>query len=412
MFLCHGSRLFGGKTFLAGLLAVVRMIFKRAEVFIMGGSEDQTAQMRQYIKSESEHTEGIWWNYKRAPRHLLGDITNDTVKLKNGASVTALPASSKAVRSKHGTDLLVDELDEAEWSVFTSALGQTYQGKRNINPITLMTSTWQYPDKSMALAMDEAELKGWSVYEWCYRETHSSVGGHVSDADLERKKGEMTDLQWRNEVELHRPEAGDLIFTPGVMDFLFAQPDAGSPLRDQIGIDYEFIKPSSGDFFYTGADWAKSQDFTVISTFMENPDGPDRLACWAMRQKEPWPIMINYLNKRVGEYGLPASFDGTGMGGQMIEDHLQVAAHPFDFARRRELHQNYSDYITACESGEFLLPPIPHLKKVYERLTREQVYESTRQSKKNHTPDAFVANALAYHAKTIGAMELLMGPAW
>jgi len=41
-FVCHGSRLFGGKTFLQGLLACTRMILLGAECYILGGSKDQT----------------------------------------------------------------------------------------------------------------------------------------------------------------------------------------------------------------------------------------------------------------------------------------------------------------------------------------------------------------------------------
>jgi len=101
------------------------------------------------------------------------------------------------------------------------------------------------------------------------------------------------------------------------------------------------------------------------------------------------------------------------MAGDMIEDNILVDAEPFDFSRRKQLHEMYSSFITAIENGEYRLPNIPHLRRKFDLLTRGQVYESTRVSKKNHTPDVFVALALARYAEQNGTFgELLMGRAW
>lgn len=105
-------------------------------------------------------------------------------------------------------------------------------------------------------------------------------------------------------------------------------------------------------------------------------------------------------------------FDGTGMAGDMIEDHLQVTSEPFDFSRRRELHESYSSLITGIESGDYRLPNIPYLRKKFELLTRGQVYLSSKTSKKYHTPDPFVAMALARKAQLEGTQQLQMGRAW
>jgi hypothetical protein len=64
-FVCHGSRLFGGKTFLQGLLACARMILLGAECHILGGSTDQTAathsrrSSRARLKSASSSSSGV-----------------------------------------------------------------------------------------------------------------------------------------------------------------------------------------------------------------------------------------------------------------------------------------------------------------------------------------------------------------
>jgi hypothetical protein len=415
-FVCHGSRLFGGKTFLEGLLATARMVLKGAECFVLGGSKDQTTQMREYLFQTSARTRGVWWDWPRAPKHLIGQITTDTIKLKNGAKVTALAASQKETRSKHGTDLIGDEVDEMDWDVLKSAFGQTIR-RKDVAPLTFLASTWQHPEGTLMKVFDHAEQSGWGVYQWCYRETHVSAGGHVTDEDLDAKRREMTEGDWQNEVELQRPASDELIFSRETIEFTFDDRYYGydtpnGNFTDGVGHDYILIPPNEGDAFYSGTDWAKRQDFTIINTMIENHNGPDLLAAWCMRQKEPWPIMFEHHNSRIRQYGGPSIFDGTGMAGDMIEDHLTVDSRPFDFSKRKELHEAYSSLITAIESGEYRLPNIPYLRKKFELLTRGQVYESTRTSKKNHTPDPFVALALARKAQLEGTFQILMGRAW
>lgn len=407
-FLLLGSRLFAGKTFLAGLLAKTRMVLKSADVYILGGSEDQAKTMQQYIKGEHEQQieSGMSWLHKRAPRHLIKSMTANEVILTNRGRAKALTASQKTVRGKHGTDLFGDEIDEMEWDIFTAALGQTYE-RGEIGALNFFTSTWQNADGTMSRARELGEEKGWSMYEYCFRETHERYGGHITQATVDRKQSEMTRQAWLTEVELQRPSSGDLIFAQEVIDYLF-DPVLGS-YEDIVNHDYILIPPAEGETFYHGTDWAKATDFTCIHTMIENPSGPDRLAAWCMRQKEPWPIMFEHHNHRIREYGGPSIFDGTGMAGDMVEDHLTVESDPFDFSNRRRLHQIYSSYVTAIESGEYAYPDIPYLKKAHAHLTRGQLYESTRTSKKNHTPDPVVAAALAREAQRTGSFELMFG---
>lgn len=417
VFVCHGSRLFGGKTYLAGLLAKTRMVLRRAEVYILGGSEEQARNMQLYIKGEhpQQKEAGVSWRYNRAPKHLIKTMTNNEVFLNNGGQVKAIAASQKATRGKHGTDLYIDEADEIEEKIFTSALGQTY-ARGDINPLTFITSTWQNPEGTMTMIFDLAEEKGWGVYAWCYRETHENVGGHNSQQAIDDKRGEMTELDWRNEVELNRPESGDLIFGEETMNFLFDDRAYGfdaqsGNFKDNVGHDYVLLEPNDGMQFYSGWDWAKERDFTIGHTGVEVNEGPDKLAAWCMRQKEPWPIMLDYMNSRSISYGLPTYYDATGMAGDMIEDNVRDDQTGLDFSNRKMIHQIYSSYVTACENGEYVLPNIPLLRRAHENLTRKQLYEAKR-GNKTHTPDTIVAAALARKAKLDGAFELMMGRAW
>ena len=390
-----------------GVLATTRMILLGAEIYILGGSKDQTKQMREYLFQDSSRTKGIWWDSKRAPKEMIQSIVADTITLSNGGKATALAASQKETRSKHGTDLFGDEVDEMEVDVLKSAFGQTLD-RDDIEPLTFLTSTWQYADGTLAWVFEHAEEKGWGVYTWCYRETHEKVGGHTTQKRIDTKRSEMTELDWNTEVELGRPESGDMIFSPETIELTFQ----GERLEDKVGHDYIFIPPNEGDTFYHGVDWAKEKDYTVIVTMIENPDGPDQVAAYSMRQREAWPVMLEHFNRRVRMYGGPAYYDATGMAGDMIEDNITVDAVGLDFAARKVIHQMYSSLITAIESGEYVFPNIPYLKKKFEFLTRAQVYESTRVSKKNHTPDPFVAMALARKAQQEGSFELLIGRAW
>lgn len=418
-FVCHGSRLFGGKTFLSAVLGLTRAILLGAEVNILGGSEKQAKTMQRYMKNTHEQSRGMFWEARRAPKHMIIKMTETFIKLSNGGSLQALPASEKATRGEHGTDLYVDEADECEWDVFTSALGQTYEGSRGIPPLTFITSTWQNAEGTMTQLFDMVEEKNregndWRVYSWCYRETHENVGGHNTQKAIDKKRGEMTALDWANEVELQRPESGDLIFTQEIIDYLFLDDGfyspLGEPIRDIVGHDYIFIPPAEGETFYHGTDWAKRRDFTIHHTGIEVPDGPDRVAAWSMRQKEPYPVMLGYHDRRVREYGGAAIMDGTGIG-DVITDYCTVDHETVEFQNRNMIHSMYSNLIAAIESGEYRYPAIPYLKKKFALLTREQVYEAKRNSKKTHTPDPFTAAAMAHKAKMEATFQLLLGRA-
>jgi hypothetical protein len=419
-FVCHGSRLFGGKTFLSAILGLTRAILLGAEVNILGGSEKQAKTMQRYMKNTHEQARGKFWEAIRAPSHMIDRMTATLITLSNGGSMQALPASETATRGEHGTDLYIDEADECDWEVFRSALGQTYEGQRGITPLTFITSTWQNADGTMTNLfdmVDEKNMEGgnWRVYQWCYKETHEDVGGHNTQKAIDKKRGEMTALDWMNEVELQRPAAGDLIFTPEIIEYLFEDDGfyapKGEPIRDLVGHDYIFIPPSESESFYHGTDWAKRQDFTVNHTGIEVPDGPDRLAAWAMRQREPYPLMIKQHDKRVKMYGGPNIMDGTGIG-DVISDFCTVEHDTIEFQNRQLVHEMYSSYIAAIESGEYRYPRIPYLMKKFQMLTREQVYEAKRNSKKTHTPDPFVAAAMAHKAKLESTFQLLLGRAY
>lgn len=404
-------------TFLSAVLGMTRAVLLGAEVNILGGSEKQAKTMQRYMKNEHPKIRGMLWEFKRAPKGLLkGEPTATLIRLNNGGSVQALAASQKATRGEHGTDLYCDEVDEMEEDVLSSALGQTYEGQTGIAPLTFLTSTWQHPNGTMSWLFEHVEEKNaegydWRTYEWCYQETHERYGGHVTDRQIKKKKGEMTALDWANEVELNRPESGDLIFDKEVIDFLFDSALGRFEDRDVVGKEFVFHPPGDEEVvaFSHGADWAKQRDLTVITTLAELKGGGSTLGAIGFHQKEPWPQMLGKFNRRVEAYGGPASFDGTGMAGDMVEDNLMVEAEALEFSQRKVIHAMYSSFVNACESGEYIFPEIMYVKRKLSNLTRGQLYESTRTSKKNHTPDVVVSLALARRANLEGEFDLLLG---
>lgn len=162
-----GSRGLAGKTFLDAVFTFTCMITLGAEVTILGGSEQQSKNIQNYLTNTSPRARGVLWEAPYAPTQLLAmDPTQTMTKLKNGGGSQALPASQRSVRGPHPQILILDELDEMEWEIFLSALGQPMDD-RGIEARVLGTSTHQHPDGTMTKALQFAEDKSWKTREWC-----------------------------------------------------------------------------------------------------------------------------------------------------------------------------------------------------------------------------------------------------
>lgn len=141
--LIHGSRGLSGKSRLMSILGLTVASVLGSDVNIVGGSLNQSINIHNTMRNA--------WESDHAPRYLIREETATRIKLTNQATIMPLTASQKTVRGPHPPSLLLDEIDEMDLAIFDASLGQpmpqeNWRGE-TIRPMTVMTSTWQYPDR-------------------------------------------------------------------------------------------------------------------------------------------------------------------------------------------------------------------------------------------------------------------------
>lgn len=391
-----GSRGFAGKSLLLATLSMTEQITLGAGVNLLGGSGEQAERVHDYMSGEDKNTQGMFWDASLAPRWMLRtDPTKRLTRLNNGGYVKALMASQASVRGPHPQRLRLDEIDEMEEDIFDAAMGQTMEGGTGITPQTVCSSTHQYPDGMMTEVLRRAEEQDWPVYEWCYRET-LEPHGWLKTSEVARKKREVPQKMWEVEYELQEPSAEDRAIDLEAVEDLF---------DDQLGIfegeAQEEIRvggevDTRWHSYYHGADWARTQDWTILHTMERRSTGPDHLAAWLRTGRRPWPVMIGQFNDRVLEYGGPAAHDVTGIG-DVVGDYLTVAATGVDF-RNKTLRDNMlSSYIVAIENRELVYPVIRYAYREHKYATWDDLYGT------GHLPDTISAGGLSWWAREHGA---------
>lgn len=402
----YGSRALSGKSFMLALLGLVIGCTEGGLINILGGSGDQSRNVKGYIQGDHQRVKNLLWGSPHAPRQMFMKAIQSELRFANGGVVRALNASMGNVRGPHPPTLLLDEIDEMTFPIWTAARGQT-MATDNMKARTVASSTWQYPDGVMTSAIEEAEEKGWAVHTWCYKENHVDNGGWLTQGMVDNTRNSVTAQMWETEYELNRPNPEDLIFSPDVIDELF-DPRLGK-FEDKLSSDYVLIEPNPYDLFYMGSDWAKSKDLTAHVCMRTSRTGPDQMALYRMEQRLSWPKMVANFNKIVERYDAMSTYDATGVGA-VVEDWKTVQSEPVVFNQAIK-HEMFEDHIAGIEAGDWVLPNIPYLKKVYRSVRRNDLFGT------GHPPDPFVAGALAYSLsdkrleRKKGKFRLLLGRA-
>lgn len=157
------SRGFGGKTNTLGLLGNTEAVTLNAQVSILGGSGAQSTRV--YEAGQEA------WASPHAPNQILEASNRYITRFTTKAWIETLMASQRSVRGTHPQKLRMDEIDEMDYEILKSSLGTVMEGRRGLQtgiiPHIVMSSTHQYPDKTMSKMLGEAKEKDWPVYEWC-----------------------------------------------------------------------------------------------------------------------------------------------------------------------------------------------------------------------------------------------------
>ncbi len=381
------SRGFGGKSFLLALLGLVEALTLKANVKILGGSGQQSENVQQYIAKE-------FYNSPHAPRNLwLRPPLTTFSSFVWGNTIQSLYASQTSVRGPHPQRLRMDEIDEMPIEILDAALGQPMS---KVDPKTkaitipaqvVLSSTHQYPNGTMSKILQRAKVNGWPVYEWSYHET-SVPTGWLTQSEIEAQRSIVTTAMWNIEYELQEPAPESRAIISDRVKTYF-DPRLGE-FEGDLGEYIEIEPPQPNGHYTTGADWAKTVDYTVIVTFRTDVY-PYKLVAFERRGREPWPRMIQRFDARLQRFGPPAAHDATGIG-NVVDDFKtsDAKAIVMQGALRTSL---FTDYVAAIENGSFIAPLIKWMYNEHYNCSIDDLYG------RGHPPDSIVAGALALRAQ-------------
>jgi hypothetical protein len=383
------SRGLGGKSRTLAALSLTEATLLGIEVTLLGGSSAQSLNVHEATKDA--------WAWHASPRGLLErPPTRWGTELKNEGHLRTLTASTTSVRGPHPPRLRCDEIDEMDQWILDSAMGQpmeqmNYLGYR-VPTQTVLSSTHQYPDKTMAEMLKRAMKQGMPIYEWCYKESSNPVDGWLTPEAIERARSTVSEHMWQTEYDLQEPSFDGRAIDSASVERCF---DASMGEFDGDKMVYMDYVPTR--HYLTAVDWAKHRDQTIIATF-DTTEHPWTCVAWQKVNKLPWP---NLVAKAVGQwrqYGDRFVHDRTGVG-EFAHDEIRAQVTSTEFAKvigvvmggGRERDALYNDYIAAIEHDDVRYPRINWAYKEHLYVTPDALFTS-----KEHAPDSVVVGALAW----------------
>lgn len=247
-----------------------------------------------------------------------------------------------------------------------------------------------------------------SLVHNCWLETSNPTDGWLTNQTIQRTRETVTKRMWEVEYDLQEPSFGDRAIDTEWVDKMFSgyRADPSAPGDDDPGFrtykhhdtnrgeQYEFEEPDvlKGEYV-TGADWAKSIDWTVIATFRTDCK-PWRLVAYSRTRRKPYPLMVKLFNTRLKRYPGQAIHDATGLGG-VVSDYLEARVTGFVMTGRQR-DDMLTEYIAAVEKGELIAPKVETAFTEHKYCSNEDIYGRGSGS---HLPDTVCAFALAWHKR-------------
>ena len=381
----YGARALAGKTMCLAILAWCEAALLQASVSVLGGSQEQSLATQEYLQT--------FWRSPTMPIEILDGIEPGmiTTKLRWGNKIKALACSQTKARGGHPERLRIDEADDLDWNVFQAVTGQPMT-KGDVQSQTVICSTMQNTDGTMSKVLKMAAERGWPVHIWGYHET-LEPHGWLTRAQVARKKSEMTAESWRVEVELGEPNAEGRAIMSEKVEAMFK----GPIIVDRESVMLEFEPPVLNAVYATGADWAKTSDFTAIATLRVDVN-PMRLVAYERSRRRPMPEQVKKLDDRIVRYPGEACHDNTG-GGSYLADWIEQSVEPVNMVGRARLDL-FTNYINGVERDEIRAPRVQSLHSDHKYATTKDLFQG------GHPPDGFVAMAMAYKASQTVALGL------
>jgi phage FluMu gp28-like protein len=159
--------------------------------------------------------------------------------------------------------------------------------------------------------------------------------------------------------------------------------------KDFLEMQWELPRPDQE--YIISADWAKAQDFTVITVWNATHLPMHPIYQVRMRRR-PYPVMIGAYNDLMRKYNADGIHDATGLGG-VVADYIDKRAYGFMMTGTQRDNM-LSDYIAAVENGKVKAPRVEVFYKAHLYCSVEDVYS---RGKEFHLPDEVCSYALAWN---------------
>ena len=393
----YGSR-GTGKSYLLAVLALTKAIFNNVDVTILGGSMAQSANVHEHIRHLLDRPNAPVWT-------LVKNIETEIIT-RAGNYIRPLAASPTTVRGPHPALGLLDEVDEMDPGIYSSAMGQALKKENplgiEMNEYVVASSTWQHPIGTFTDILRDARARRMPIFTWCYREQLKPHGWMDPDY-IQRKKASVPAEMWRVEYELGEPSGEHSAFDVAKLNEAFVAFPFVSERHAESDDEWVIEQPVSVGSYAAGADWAKAKDFTVISVVRTDVT-PHKVVYIRRVNRRDWPTMIGYFNEVCQRYrvGAKSAHDATGMG-NVIADFVDDRSLKVQMIGQKRI-ELLTDYINAVERGVYALPSGTTFYDAHKGTTVDDVY-STSMRWDAHMPDEVVSMAMVHRAITRAPAE-------
>ncbi len=150
----------GGGSLAAAILIWLMMVYRGRSFLDMAGSGEQAKRVYEYVSQ-------FWYCVPHLADALLdGDPLQSETRLKNGVTLSCVPASEKAARGKHVAGFVADESCQEDARV-GRVLQAAVQGALSEPNFTIvLLSTFHVPFGFFQENWDLAEERGYACYRW------------------------------------------------------------------------------------------------------------------------------------------------------------------------------------------------------------------------------------------------------
>ena len=291
----------GGKTQLGAVASLLECVFlPRCSVRILGGSQEQSERMYEYLRAGLEQRFGDL---------LAGRLSGKGCRFVNGSDVQVLAQSDSSVRGHHVQRLRCDELELFDPDVWQAAQFITHS-KHDIAARLEVFSTMHRPLGLMHELIGSAAQRNMRIFHWCLWEVietcrdrscsrcvlwedcrgrAKNAGGYYAIDDAIAQKRRSSRNAWQAEMLCEQPNRCRQVFAEfdprlHVREISY---DANRPLYRSL--DFGFTHPLACLFIQTddeGNVYVLDEHIKSRTTLAEHA----RL----IQQRLPYPAAANY----------------------------------------------------------------------------------------------------------------------